>query len=95
MATIPAGISPIDHYPKSAKEAAKKSYRIGFRVHFEKKKVDGKHVVHGSIREDDVGGMGEIPQEYTDMGKLKSEVGKKCDEYAGAYGESTDEAKKE
>ena len=88
---VPSLTSTIDKPPKNAKEAAKKSNRLSLHVSFERKKVDGKHVVHGSIHEHDVGGYSEMPQEYTDMAKLKEEANKKIDEYASAFGESTGE----
>ena len=40
--------------PKNAKEAAKKNSSLSFHVRFEKKKLDGKHVVHASLREHEI-----------------------------------------
>ena len=91
MKASPASDPMTDKTPKNAKEAAKKSNRLGLHINFERKKVDGKHVVHGSIHEHEVGGYNEMPQEYTDMAKLKEEANKKIDEYATAFGESTGE----
>jgi hypothetical protein len=78
--------------PKTAKEAAKRVNRLSLHIGFERKKVDGKHVVHGTIHEHDIGGLdNSVPQEYTDMAKMKEDANKKIDEYASAFGESTGE----
>ncbi len=80
--------------PKNAKEAAKKNSSLGFHVRFEKKKLDGKHVVHASLREHEIADE-KMPQEFSNMGEFKDHVGKKVDEYASAMDQDAGTSKEE